>query len=181
MRQRIKLAQALVHPPPLLILDEPLAGIDPLGRHELISLFRQLHQEGHSLIISSHELETLEQLTDQVLILSRGRVAAAGTIAEIRHQLSEHPITVRMAVSSPRDLARHLADWPEVSAIEWPASPQHTSCNTLLVRVHRPKEFFQRLTQFLAQNTSWDITCFEPIDESAHALLGYILGGSGKT
>jgi ABC-2 type transport system ATP-binding protein len=181
MRQRIKLAQALVHHPPLLILDEPLAGIDPLGRHELIGLFRQLHQEGHSLIISSHELETLEQLTDQVLILSRGRVAAAGTIAEIRHQLSEHPITVRMAVSSPRDLARHLADWPEVSAIEWPASPQHTSCNTLLVRVHRPKEFFQRLTQFLAQNTSWDITCFEPIDESAHALLGYILGGSGKT
>lgn len=181
MRQRIKLAQALVHHPPLLILDEPLAGVDPLGRHELIDLFRQLNQEGHSLVISSHELETLEQLTDQILILSQGRVAAFGTVAEIRCQLAEHPITIRLTVSSPRDLARHLADWPEVSAIEWPIPSQHASQSTLLIRVHRPREFFQRLTQFLAQNISWDISRIEPIDESAHALLGYILGGSGKT
>jgi ABC-2 type transport system ATP-binding protein len=180
MRQRIKLAQALVHHPPLLILDEPLAGIDPLGRHELIKLFQQLSHEGHSLIVSSHELQTLEQLTDRILILSQGRIAATGTIPEIRRQLADHPVTIRIAVSSHRDFARHLVNWPEVSAMEWPASSLPVAGCTLLIRVHQPQEFFQRLTQFLAQNP-WDISYVEPIDDSTHALLGYILGGSGKT
>ncbi|MDW8244096.1 MAG: ABC transporter ATP-binding protein [Thermogemmata sp.] len=188
MRQKVKLAQALVHQPPLLILDEPLAGIDPLGRHELIQLFRELHQQGHALLISSHELEALEQLTDSVLILSQGRVAAAGTIRDIRAQLQAWPITVRIDVDAPRQLARHLIEWSEVLAIEWPAaaSPQHFpssspfTTDTLLVRICNPAVFFTRLTQLLAQG-HWNVRHLEPLDESAHALLGYLLGGPGKT
>jgi ABC-2 type transport system ATP-binding protein len=180
MRQRIKLAQALVHQPPLLILDEPLAGIDPVGRHELIKLFHQLSQEGHSLIVSSHELQTLEQLTDHILLLSHGRVAAAGTIREIRRQLADYPVTVRITVSSPRAFARHLVEWPEVIAIEWSEPSRQASRGTLLVRIQQPNEFFQRLTQFLAHNP-WNISRVEPVDDSTHELLGYILGGSGKT
>ncbi len=76
MRQRIKLAQALVHDPQLLILDEPLSGIDPVGRRESLTLFRTLAEQGKCLLISSHELEELEKLTDHVAIMARGRIAA---------------------------------------------------------------------------------------------------------
>lgn len=185
MRQRVKLAQALVHAPPLLILDEPLAGIDPVGRYELVQLFRKLGEEGYSLLISSHELETLEQLTDSVLILSQGRMVAAGTVAEIRNRLSEFPITVRIDLVAPRQFAHHLLDWPEVISLEWlaesppfrTAESHTTQTSTLLVRLRQPVVFFQRLTQLLAEHP-WEIQRLEPIDESSHALLGYLLGCS---
>src|SRR5438132_11696310 len=80
MRQRIKLAQALLHDPDLLVLDEPLSGIDPVGRWELVALFRSLAQRGKCLLVSSHELEELEKLTDHVAIMARGRIAAVDTV-----------------------------------------------------------------------------------------------------
>src|SRR5437868_7003516 len=79
MRQRIKLAQALVHDPELLLLDEPLSGIDPIGRREFISMLLHLAGQGKCLLVSSHELEELEKLTDRVAIVARGRIAAVGT------------------------------------------------------------------------------------------------------
>src|SRR5439155_7642899 len=87
MRQRVKLAQALVHNPDLLILDEPLSGIDPVGRQELLELFRALAAQGKCLLISSHELEELEKLTEHVAIMARGRIAAVGTLTQIRDLL----------------------------------------------------------------------------------------------
>src|SRR6202008_4175599 len=90
MRQRIKLAQALVHDPELLVLDEPLSGIDPVGRQELVALFRKLAARDKCLLVSSHELEELEKLTDHVAIMARGRIAAVGTIAQIRDLLDDH-------------------------------------------------------------------------------------------
>src|SRR5205807_8144340 len=83
MRQRIKLAQALLHDPELLVLDEPLSGIDPIGRQGLLELFRSLAAQGKCLLISSHELEALEKLTSHVAIMARGRVAAVGTLQQI--------------------------------------------------------------------------------------------------
>jgi len=94
MRQRVKLAQALVHDPGLLVLDEPLAGIDPVGRREQIALYRQLADAGKCLLISSHELDELEKLTDHVAIMARGRIAAVGTIARIRDLLDDQPLTI---------------------------------------------------------------------------------------
>src|SRR5262249_57267407 len=75
MRQRVKLAQALVHDPELLVLDEPLSGIDPVGRAEFIALFHRLAGRGKALLVSSHELDELEKLTDHIAILARGRIA----------------------------------------------------------------------------------------------------------
>jgi ABC-2 type transport system ATP-binding protein len=96
MRQRIKLAQALLHDPPLLVLDEPLSGIDPLGRAEMVTLFRRLAEEGKCLLVSSHELDELEKLTDHVAIMARGRIAATGPVARIRDRLADHPLTIRI-------------------------------------------------------------------------------------
>src|SRR3954468_8087115 len=96
MRQRVKLAQALLHDPPLLVLDEPLSGIDPVGRAELVALFRELSEQGKCLLVSSHELEELEKLTEHVAIMSHGRIAAVDTVGRIRERLADRPMAVRL-------------------------------------------------------------------------------------
>ena len=101
MRQRIKLAQALVHDPELLILDEPLSGIDPIGRQELIGLFSELGARGKALLVSSHELEELEKLTDHVAVIAQGRIAAVGTLSQIRALSTTTPC--RFALSLKTD------------------------------------------------------------------------------
>ncbi|MBI1915527.1 MAG: ABC transporter ATP-binding protein [Planctomycetes bacterium] len=98
MRQRIKLAQALLHDPPLLLLDEPLSGIDPVGRQEFIGLFLELAERNKCLLVSSHELEELEKLTDHVAIMARGRIAAVGSIAQIRERLEDQPLSIRIDI-----------------------------------------------------------------------------------
>src|SRR5215475_5250165 len=108
MRQRIKLAQALLHDPELLILDEPLSGIDPIGRQELLELFQALAAQGKCLLISRHELEALEKLTNHVVIMARGRIAAVGTLHQIRDLLDDYPLSVRLDADRPRDLAKLL-------------------------------------------------------------------------
>src|SRR4029077_11018170 len=101
MRQRVKLAAALLHDPQLLVLDEPLAGIDPIGRRESLELFTSLAEQGKCLLISSHELEEVEKLTDHVAIMARGRIAAVGTLARIRDLLEDQPLTIRIDTDEP--------------------------------------------------------------------------------
>ncbi len=96
MRQRVKLAQALLNDPPLLILDEPMSGIDPVGRWDFVALFQKLAERGKCLLISSHELDELEKLTEHIVIMARGRIAAVGSVAQIRDRLADHPLTVRI-------------------------------------------------------------------------------------
>jgi ABC-2 type transport system ATP-binding protein len=177
MRQRIKLAQALLHDPELLILDEPLSGIDPLGRMELLELFQSLVSQGKCLLISSHELEALEKLTNHVAIMARGRVAAVGTLIQIRDLLEDHPLTVRIESDRPRDLARLLLSVPEVLAVDVSHKGENPG---LEVKARNPKRFFETFMQLVVVE-QLDIRRVEPLDESAHAILGYLLGGSGRT
>src|SRR5436305_12968938 len=118
MRQRIKLAAALIHDPDLLILDEPLSGSDPLGRREFLDLFGDLAGQGKCLLVSSHELEELEKLTDHVAIMARGRIAAVGTLARIRDLLDDHPLAVRIDCDRPRELARLLLTLDDAVGVE---------------------------------------------------------------
>jgi ABC-2 type transport system ATP-binding protein len=181
MRQRIKLAQALLHDPELLILDEPLSGIDPIGRQELLEVFRSLAGQGKCLLISSHELEALEKLTNHVVIMARGRVAAVGTLQQIRDLLDDHPLSVRIDVDRPRDVARLLLAVPEVIGVEVEPRPAPgADAAGLVVRARNPKRFFEHFGR-LAVEEQLDVRRLEPLDESAHAILGYLLGGSGKT
>lgn len=173
MRQRIKLAQALLHDPELLILDEPLAGIDPVGRQELLELFRSLTAQGKCLFVSSHELEALEKLTNHVAIMARGRVAAVGTLPQIRDLLEDHPLSVRIEVDRPRDVAQLLLRMSEVVSVE-------IRDESLVVKSHHAKRFFREFGKLVIAE-GLDVRQMEPLDDSAHAILGYLLGGSGKT
>jgi ABC-2 type transport system ATP-binding protein len=174
MRQRIKLAQALLHDPELLILDEPLSGIDPVGRQELLELFQALAASGKCLLISSHELEALEKLTNHVAIMARGRVAAVGTLQQIRDMLDDFPLSIRIDVDRPRDVARMLLALSEVIAVD--VRP----ADGLVVQARHPQRFFEAFGR-LVIHEQLDVSRVEPLDESAHAILGYLLGGSGRT
>jgi len=117
MRQRTKLAQAIAHEPELLIVDEPLTGLDPLGRRELLALFAEMGEAGTSILLSSHVLHEVESLTQEVILLHRGRLLAQGGVGEIRTLLSRHPRRVTLVAREPRALARLLVEREEASAL----------------------------------------------------------------
>jgi ABC-2 type transport system ATP-binding protein len=188
MRQRIKLAQALLHDPELLVLDEPLSGIDPVGRAEFVRLFRDLAALGKCLLISSHELEELEKLTDHIAIMAHGRIAAVGTVAQIRDRLDNHPLLIRIDVkkASPRDngnggdeqrrLATGLLKLRDVVGVELLDSQPDDAVDPVLVRARNPQRFFQELTRLVLEEW-YEIARLETLDDSTQAVLGYLLRG----
>ncbi|MFT4649096.1 MAG: ABC-2 type transport system ATP-binding protein [Glaciecola sp.] len=118
MRQRTRLAQAIAHDPDLLILDEPLTGLDPVGRRQIMELFTDLAQAGKSLVVSSHVLHEVQSLTANIVLLHRGRLLAQGDVEEIRGLLSGHPREVRLQAKDPRRLGSLLLTWPHVKKVE---------------------------------------------------------------
>jgi ABC-2 type transport system ATP-binding protein len=167
MRQRIKLAQSLVDDPNLLLLDEPLSGIDPLGRRELVELFLKLAGQGKCLLISSHELEELEKLTDHVAIMARGRIAAVGTLTQIRDLLDHHPLSVRVDCDQNRRLAGLLLNLEEVVGVEMDEYG-------LIVRARNGNQFFRQLTGIILEEDV-DVRHLETLDDSTHSILEYLL------
>jgi ABC-2 type transport system ATP-binding protein len=176
MRQRIKLAQALLNDPELIVLDEPLAGIDPVGRQEMLELFRGLAAQGKCLLISSHELEELEKLTNHVAIMARGRIAAVGTLQQIRDLLDDFPLSVRVDADRPRELAKLLLGVEGVTGVDVAGNGE----GSVVVKARNPKRFYRDLGRLVVQEMI-EVRRLEPLDESAHAILGYLLGGSGRT
>jgi ABC-2 type transport system ATP-binding protein len=170
MRQRVKMAQALLHDPRLLILDEPLSGIDPVGRQEFVGLYRELAGRGKCLLVSSHELEELEKLTDHVAVMARGRIAAVGTLTQIRDLLDDQPLAVRLEGDQPRRLAAALLGLEEVVGVELEEG------GALVVRARNPRKFFQAVTTLVLEE-GHEVRHIETLDDSAEAILGYLLGG----
>jgi ABC-2 type transport system ATP-binding protein len=125
MRQRTKIAQALVHDPELLVLDEPLTGADPVGRRELRALIAKLAASGKHVVISSHVLHEVESLTSTVLLIARGRVLAAGNVVELRGLLDDHPHRIAIRCDRPRELARALLALPHVVGVDVEGAALH--------------------------------------------------------
>lgn len=171
MRQRIKLAQALVHDPMLLLLDEPLSGIDPVGRREMIAIFHELARRGKCLLISSHELDALERLTDRVAIMAAGRIAAVGALSQIRELLADHPLSIRLGCDQNQLLARRLLDMEEVVSFE-----RVPGEDVFLIRAHHPQDFFAKLGQVVIEE-QLEMRHLETLDESTEDILDYLLGG----
>ena len=174
MRQRIKLAQALIHDPQVLVLDEPLSGIDPIGRQESLALFRELANRGKCLLVSSHELEELEKLTDHVAVMARGRIAAVGTVSQIRDLLDNHPLSIRIDCDRCRELGAALLSLSDVVGVEL------TDDTRFVVQARNPRRFFSEFTRLVLEE-DFSVTHVQTLDDSAHAILGYLLGGRRGT
>jgi ABC-2 type transport system ATP-binding protein len=167
MRQRIKLAQALVHDPELLVLDEPLSGVDPIGHAELTALFRQLAAGGKAILLSSHILDDMDTLADRIVFLGRGRILASGSLPEIRALLDDHPLKVRIAARPSRELASRLLQLESVLAAELMGEE-------VVVQVRRPKSFFASLAQIVVEE-SYDVERLEVLDASTQAVFDYLV------
>ena len=117
MRQKVKLAQALAHDPEVVVLDEPLTGTDPVSRHQIGDLCRQLGEEGRTVIVSSHVLHEVERITTEFILIDRGRLLAQGNVRDIRDLIDQHPHRIELVVSDPRRLASVLVATSVVSGL----------------------------------------------------------------
>lgn len=140
MRQRVKLAQSVAHDPDVLLLDEPVAGMDPVNRRRVIELVRRLGKEGKTVLVSSHILHEVEAMTRQVLLIHNGRILAEGDVREIRDLLDEHPHTVSMRARDPRKLAQAVVSWPSVLSLSFGGEGEW-----LTVQTGTPDEFYGAL------------------------------------
>ena len=168
MRQRIKLAQAIAHDPQLLVLDEPLAGLDPLGRRRMIDVIRAWGRDGRSVVVSSHVLHEIELLTSNILLLHDGRILAEGNVHQIRDLIDEHPHTVRIAADDPRRLARHLLDWPHVVALRLQEAD-------VIAQTDRPDAFYTGLTALAAGDEAGAIGGVTSPDDNLQAVFSYLV------
>ena len=167
MRQRIKLAQAITHDPEILVLDEPLNGLDPLARRFIIDLIRKLGESGTTVLVSSHILHEVEAMTQQMLLLYQGRVLADGTIEEIRAYLDRYPH--RIVVRSPRarELARTLLELPGVSGVQ-------IEDGAVSIITGKPDQVFDRLPS-LVLDDDYEIEAVEATDISLEAIFEYLV------
>jgi ABC-2 type transport system ATP-binding protein len=144
MRQRIKLGQALIHDPELLILDEPLAGMDPFGRSKTIRLIRELGKQGKTVIVSSHILHEVESMTNEILLIHQGRILAEGNVHQIRELIDEHPHRISIHCDQPRSLAALLVAFEDVVSIRIDRDQR-----ILDIESRQPDTFYSRLPGIL--------------------------------
>jgi len=170
MRQRIKLGQALVHDPDLIVLDEPLNGVDPVGRNELVSLFRQLADRGKAILISSHILDEMDTLAGHILFICRGRILASGSLDEIREMLEDHPLHVRVTTTAARELAALMFKLDSVQGAEL------SETDDVVLQIHRPAEFFQSFGEVVLQH-EFEVERLQVTDASTEAIFDYLMQG----
>jgi ABC-2 type transport system ATP-binding protein len=168
MRQRIKMAQAIAHDPQLLILDEPLSGMDPLLRRKTIKLIRDWARAGKSILVSSHILHEIEAMTSNILLINNGRILAEGDVNQIRDLLDEHPHTVFARANEPRRLARHFLDGDDVLSMRFEPG-------AVVVETGRPDAFYARLTDMAASGEFGGIEEVTSPDDNLQAVFQYLV------
>ncbi len=169
MRQRIKMAQAVAHDPDVMILDEPLAGMDPVGRHETIRVVRDWGKAGKCVVVSSHILHEIEAMTQNILLIHNGQVLAEGDVHQIRGLIDKHPHNIYIRCSDPRRLASLLVGFPDLVSIRF-----HTDGNALTVESRQPDEFYERLPDLMLRH---DIELEEITspDDNLQAVFHYLV------
>lgn len=167
MRQKLKLALALLNEPELLILDEPLLGSDPLSRRDLIQLIRNLAASGKSVIVSTHVLPDVEAMTDRIMLLNHGRLMAHGRIDEVRDLLDRYPRTVRIATPNARELGALLWGWDTVLSLQ-------REEGAVIVKTRQPKEFHGELQKLLLDKDI-QFTSVTSLDDNVEAIFQYLV------
>ena len=169
MRQRIKVAAALVHNPQVLLLDEPLNGTDPVQRASLIALIRRLGEEGKTVVVSSHVLSEVERFARNVLVIVNGKLAAAGDFRTIRERMDERDHIVRIRCDNPRRLAAALVAEPVTTSIR-------IATDGRLVAETNDVRAFGRLVPEVARREGIRVFEMQPVDESLASVFSYLVG-----
>ncbi|UCE92077.1 MAG: ABC transporter ATP-binding protein [Methanobacteriota archaeon] len=171
MKQRMKIAGALIHDPQLLILDEPLSGTDPIVRKELIDLTRSLYRDhGHDVVVSSHVLFEIERMTHDVALMYKGRTVASGDISEIRALIDKHPHNIIIEGEDISILAKALLDQPYTVSVAF-----NHERDGMTVQVSRPDDFFSELPAIVGE-TGGSVTSMYSLDDNLEAIFKYLVG-----
>jgi ABC-2 type transport system ATP-binding protein len=168
MRQRVKLAQALAHDPDLLILDEPLGGMDPIARRKTIRLIKEWGRAGKSVIVSSHILHEIESMTANILLINQGRILAEGNVHQIRDLIDEHPHTVYIRADQTRRLAREFLAGDDVLSLRFEDA-------AVVVQTAKPDRFYARLTALAASGELGSIHEVTSPDDNLQAVFQYLV------
>lgn len=173
MRQRIQLAQAIAHQPVVLVLDEPLNGLDPMVRAETMALFRKLAADGLHLIISSHILHEVDTMSDRVILLNNGYVVAEGNVHGVRDEMEDRPMQILIRCDRPSKLAARVFDKDHVVEARL-----HDDRLGLFVRTRDADSFYLLLNQVVAEGEI-NIESIAPVDDDLSAVYQYLIGSDG--
>jgi ABC-2 type transport system ATP-binding protein len=169
MRQRTKLAQAMVHDPLVLFLDEPLTGTDPVARRDLLDVIHRLGDEGRSVIVSSHVLHEVQAVTPRIVLLNHGRLIAEGDVRQIRDLIDTHPHRIVLKCPQSRALAAKLVACDDVVGVEL-----RRDDGAILVETRYPDRFYGRLARISLEGD----TPIEEVysdDDSLEAVFNYLV------
>lgn len=171
MKQRLKIAGAMLHNPKLLLLDEPLSGLDPIARRDIMALIRKMHRDyGHTVIVSSHVLHDIERLTHDIVLIYKGRAVASGNISDIRGLISQHPHNVVVEGRNMSELAKALMDRSYTVSVGF-----NNNRNSLIVRVSIPEEFFNSMPELIEQTASM-VDKMYSLDDDLESVFKYLVG-----
>ena len=174
MRQRVRLAQALAHEPSVMVLDEPLNGLDPMARAEVIDLFRELADGGLHVIVSSHILHEVDLISDQVMLINGGYIVAEGEIGDVRDEMEEeHPMQVLVRCDRPSLLASRVFEADHVVEARLLEDG-----HGLLVRTRDADQFYLALNEIVLAN-GFAIEAVAPADSDVNAVYQYLIGANG--
>ncbi|HUS33062.1 MAG TPA: ABC transporter ATP-binding protein [Kofleriaceae bacterium] len=172
MRQRTKLATATVHDPDFILLDEPLTGVDPKARIDIVEQIKKLGEAGKTIVISSHVLYEIEALTTDIVVIYRGQVLAEGNIYEIRKLIDRHPHRIRVECDKPRQLASLIAPEDHVARIGFERG-------AVLIETRDPDRCYERIGEAVLASSIAVTTMTSP-DNNLGAVFEYLTGEGGR-
>jgi ABC-2 type transport system ATP-binding protein len=171
MKQRMKIAGALLHDPDLLILDEPLSGTDPIVRKDLIDLTKSLNKDfGHTVIVSSHVLFEIERMTHDVALIYKGRAVATGDISEIRDLIDKHPHNIIIEGRGMTALAKAIMDKDYAVSVSF-----NEGRESITIQVSRPDDFFNGLAELIG-SVDCSVNSMYSLDDNLEAIFKYLVG-----
>jgi ABC-2 type transport system ATP-binding protein len=173
MRQKIRLAQAIAHHPHVLVLDEPLNGLDPMARAESLALFEELGRQGMHLVISSHILDEVDRISDRVILITGGYLIAEGNIHQVRQEVRDKPMQVLVRCDKPEVLASRM-----FSVNHCVEARLHGDGKGIFLRTADIDEFY-RLLNDVAIEGLVKIEAVAPADDNANAIYNYLIGSDG--
>lgn len=169
MKQRLKFAQAILHDPQVLLLDEPMSGLDPLGRHHIVELIQSYGRQGKTVVVSSHILHEVEEMTHQIMLMNHGLLLAEGDVHEIRELIEEQPRKVQIISPQRQQLSNLLVRCEEVQSIAFGEDPEE-----LIVQTRAPDPFYMHLNAIVTEKAI-PVRQIITLDDNLQSIFEYLV------